>query len=98
MLKYQKGYIFAGHTFVVNKGDVHNAQDDSFVDGTALLPAPEIVTNADRIRAMSDEELAKFLDKVSIRCPRPSITEDCSMPSGCEKCVLKWLQQQAEEG
>lgn len=38
MLKYQKGYIFNGHTFVVNKEDVHNATDDMFVEATALLP------------------------------------------------------------
>ena len=55
------------------------------------------MTNADRIRTMSDEELATFLDNVSIRCPRPSITEDCSMPGGCKMCALKWLQQPAEE-
>lgn len=61
MFKYQKGYIFEGHTFVVNKSDIHNAKDDSFVDGTAFLPAPDIVTNADRIRAMTDEELAVFM-------------------------------------
>ena len=37
MLKYQKGFIFNGHTFVVNKEDVHNATDDMFVEATALL-------------------------------------------------------------
>lgn len=38
MLKYQNGYIFDGHTFVVNKEDIHNAPDDLFVEATALLP------------------------------------------------------------
>lgn len=54
-------------------------------------------TNGDLIRAMNDEELAKFLDKVSIRCPRPTITEQCSQPGGCKECVKSWLQQSAEE-
>ena len=38
MFRYQKGYIFAGHTFVINKSDIHNAPDDMFVTATALLP------------------------------------------------------------
>lgn len=42
MLKYQKGYIFNGHTFVVNKEDVHNATDDMFVEATALLPVSDV--------------------------------------------------------
>ena len=32
---------------------------------------PEVVTNADRIRAMSDQELAAFLDRISIRGDEP---------------------------
>ena len=43
MLKYQKGYIFNGYTFVVNKEDVHNATDDMFVDAAALLPVSDLV-------------------------------------------------------
>lgn len=38
MLRYVKGYIFDGHTFVVNKSDIHNAKDEQFVEGTALMP------------------------------------------------------------
>ena len=43
MLKYQKGYIFNGHTFVVNKEDVHNETDDMFVEATVLLPVSDVV-------------------------------------------------------
>lgn len=43
-------------------------------------------TNADRIRAMSDEELAEFLSQ-ELPC------EICAWPD----LVLKWLQQPAEE-
>ncbi len=38
MYRYQNGFIFNGHTFVVNKEDVRNAKDENFVEGTALLP------------------------------------------------------------
>ena len=37
-LKYQNGFIFEGHTFVVNKSDIRNAKDEQFVEGVALLP------------------------------------------------------------
>ena len=38
MLRYVKGYIFEGHTFVVNKSDIHNAKDEQFEEGAALMP------------------------------------------------------------
>lgn len=44
---------------------------------------PEIITNADRIRAMSDEEMAQF------------IFELYEQP--LENGYLKWLQQPVEE-
>ena len=38
MLKYYDGYVYEGHTFVINKSDISNATDDQFVTGTALIP------------------------------------------------------------
>lgn len=52
---------------------------------------PNYTTNADRIRAMSDEELADFVHE---GCPY--IEEECTM-KGCVKCILEWLQQPVEE-
>ena len=49
-------------------------------------------TNADRIRAMSDEELAVFFDERPL-CPEPK--EHC--PCNCAKCWIEWLKQPAEE-
>ena len=46
-----------------------------------------IMTNADHIRSMSDEELAKYLFEIGY---------DEGWPSA--KHALKWLQQPAEEG
>ena len=60
------------------------------------------MTNADRIRAMSDEELAKFINRV-VLC------HHLRNEGNCEKCpihpakpcdtegIVKWLQQPAEE-
>lgn len=59
-------------------------------------------TNADRIRSMSDEELAEFLPIVSnCMC---QVTDKCMENiferGECEKtkeCALKWLQSEVEE-
>ena len=52
------------------------------------------MTNADRIRAMSDEELAELLDH-ELGCP---ITGDCEkMSRDCNACWLDWLQQPGKE-
>ena len=53
-------------------------------------------TNADRIRNMSDEELA-----LSIMCPADlGFNKECEcngdMNRNCRKCTLNWLQQEAE--
>lgn len=50
---------------------------------------PEIITNADRIRAMSDEKMAKDLI--------PLIMEVCEDGIPCDEYMLDWLQQPAEE-
>lgn len=51
---------------------------------------PEIITNADRIRAMTDEELGMFLGEWA--AARKAWKED-----GLGE-VLGWLQQPCEEG
>lgn len=54
----------------------------------------EPMTNADRIRNMTDEELAKLLSTGTFICEgRKDICEN--MP-GCEECRLAWLKAPAE--
>ena len=57
------------------------------------------MTNADRIRAMTDEELAEFIRDISYQC------QSASVGSHCLRCdynwcstrkMEKWLQQPAE--
>jgi len=50
-------------------------------------------TNADRIRAMSDEELAHFLDNTD-GCFPPNV-ETCSIEES-EQYWLEWLKKEAE--
>lgn len=52
-----------------------------------------VQTNADRIRAMTDEELAEFL--AEYRCTHKA--PHC-MEANCAQCWLEWLRQETEEG
>ena len=69
-------------------------------------------TNADRIRSMSDEELAEFLADSEIFSPCKNcdfhfvdaMNDDCKAPDGwiCTKgyaaaLIQKWLQSEVEE-
>lgn len=54
-------------------------------------------SNADRIRAMTDEELAEMMSPNDNGCP--PIMRGCTSCLGqtsCEKCWLDWLKQEAE--
>lgn len=74
-------------------------------EGTGLILYTE--TNADRIRAMSDEELAVFLDDLTCLCvdcnDHDGVNENCPIyKQGCgrycePKDLMNWLQQLAEE-
>lgn len=50
------------------------------------------MTNADHIRAMSDEELAL---QFGANCPKEN---QRACDRACSKCWLEWLQQPAKEG
>ena len=58
---------------------------------------PDIITNADRIRAMSDEELAEWMCSLMTaeccdqRCPARDI---CNLG---DNGLVKWMKQPAEE-
>ena len=69
------------------------------ITGCSLFIAKDtkVLTNGDRIRAMSDEELAEFIvdfelcDVCSKECNALIDNEDC------DQQLLKWLKQPAEE-
>ena len=50
------------------------------------------ITNADRIRSMDDEELAKFIDGKSVCIPASECPEVCG---DCVDCWLECLHQPA---
>ena len=68
---------------------------------------PDIITNADRIRAMSDEELAVFLDGFTCNCidcrDNDGKNESCPIYNRqrCRYCepkdIMDWLQSPTKE-
>lgn len=52
------------------------------------------MTNADAIRAMTDDELAEYL---SADCPPNGLLIDCRELRSCQECWLKYLHQEAKD-
>ena len=79
----------------------------SYWKPVAWMPLPEPYRpqgarkhfNADKIRAMSDEELAEFLMK-DMPCDLDTTRCDVYCIDGtqnCKKCIMDWLQSEVEE-
>ena len=94
-----------GHGYINQFEDVEGgcrawANECIACKGTGAILVPE--TNADRIRRMSDEELAEFISRIEIGDFGPQVYGKtfCDMCKGqyeCDDCRLWWLQQPAEE-
>lgn len=71
-----------------------------FIDEYFEIVESDKQTNADRIRNMSDEELAEFLDIVGedgISSQYADVPCDCCCEkTECSKCWKDWLQSEAE--
>lgn len=67
---------------------------DGCVHDGSLKDRYEPMTNGDRIRAMTDEELAKFLSTGTFICE--GLKDICENMPGCEECRLTWLKAPAE--
>ena len=57
------------------------------------------MTNADKIRAMTDEELVEaFMLRGLCNYIQLNSPEQCSMEhNSCRQCMLDWLKQEVEE-
>ena len=55
------------------------------------------MTNADRIRAMSDEELCKFLGEYKFCDICEEGCDSCTYNGDCDKRLLDWLKQPVKE-
>lgn len=85
--------------------DAHNIDRDSalkyfadmltaFTEVATIQNYDSKQTNADRIRSMTDEELA-----MAIMCPAEFTVSDkvCDFSHDCKDCTLAWLQKESEE-
>lgn len=83
----------------------------NILDVIAWMPLPEPYsadtekpqTNADRIRSMTDEELAEFLPIASNficqpteECIRNTVMNHCGECERTEECAMKWLRAESE--
>ena len=55
---------------------------------------PKVMTNADRIRSMSDEELAEFIKNIKVRAALCKAVKNNDAFE--ELCSAEWLKQPAE--
>lgn len=90
------------------KNDCNNAGTTARISWCPQYKPGRILSNADRIRAMSDEELATMLNRLADGedAPRycrnlPECDEDMEADNlipleRCQACLLHWLQQPAE--
>lgn len=71
--------------------------EEKGIPPTEYEAKPKPMTNGDRIRRMTDEELAKFIAPLA-SCPhcyaRRVNIEDCGYD--CKKAWLDWLKQEAQ--
>ena len=92
----EEGYSFCNEDGTIPKWDKEYGAEPYIDIGGEFYNKP--ITNADRIRAMSDEELADFID----RCEMNDIDYAktfCDLCNGqyeCNQCRLDWLKQPAE--
>ena len=89
-----------------------HCQDCRYTDNMGKWPCDDCVkgdkweeklmTHADKIRAMTDEELAEWGCALAGCPPGPDLTELCypeayGNRSCCYKCWLGWLKQEVDE-
>ena len=92
----EEGYSFCNEDGTIPKWDKEYGAEPYIDIGGEFYNKP--ITNADKIRAMSDEELADFID----RCEMGDIdyaNTFCDLCNGqyeCDQCRLDWLKQKAE--
>ncbi len=83
------------------KTRLNGAWDNGYCHGKEdalkeFLERPKPTTLADRIRVMSDEELAEWLDELVTHC-NDGPCFNCFMQDACLTSMLDWLRKEVEE-
>ena len=89
-----RNYGKEGYEIII-KTDSHEHYRATEDFARRLIDHSKPVTNAQKIRAMSDEELADLIDRELECCPP---TGDCEkMSNDCKACWIDWLKQPVKE-
>lgn len=77
------------------KGGLNHVCDEC-LDGEMF--EKKVITNADKIRSMTDEELAELMDKATdyFNCDECEFRhlDDCGTSLLCQRHILKWLKSE----
>ena len=72
-------------------------QDEVLDNGIIKGHMESIRTNADRIRSMTDEELANFITSIDGDYPCPPDNSCSCRSSNCMKGWLEWLKKEVKD-
>ena len=75
-----------------------NELTEEYINTSTDTSTDTSTTNADRIRSMTDEELAEFFEKLEVVCDMCAFKVGCCniAPDNCKSGLLKWLQSEVE--
>lgn len=84
---------------IIIKTDSHDHYRATEEFERRLIGHAKPMRNADKIRAMTDEELAVFLSRGIEQCDycQLAVFEGACTETLCDDAMMKWLQQPAEE-
>ena len=94
----KREYIDRKAAFAALCYDCSEKERNKYMTGCSRFEEAKPQTNADRIRAMSDDEMAKMC-YTELGCPKWCGYPDCGKtPSAsvCTRCWLEWLKQEVE--
>ena len=74
---------------------VTQPSENSYVTGCSRFEPKPQQTNADKIRAMTDEELAEWCAQEAECPPTRLLCQEYACDAG--QCWLEWLQEEADE-
>ena len=85
--------------------EFEKCKDDAFINGAKFDPNESVkyctgfepITNSDRIRAMSDEELAEDYCKTILKVMQYYGIKNTGILEDAVRARLEWLKQPAEE-
>ena len=75
----------------------NHGKDIIFYGDTWECDYISVPTNADRIRAMSDEELLELIEEIRIHCCPPLCDQNHYCDEDCHKGIAAWLNGPADE-